>query len=97
MATPEPRCSCCYAQRKPHGPEAHGDGTETECSALFYSSSSFIVLTSYVLYVVQLTVRTLYRTAYCTAYSQYSTVQYVVSIIRIILSYPGTVACLMYV
>ena len=30
MATPAPmyrRCSCCYAQRKPHGPEGHGDDT----------------------------------------------------------------------
>jgi hypothetical protein len=27
MATPAPRCSCCYAQRKSRGPEGHGDGT----------------------------------------------------------------------
>jgi hypothetical protein len=26
MATPAPRCSCCYAQRKSCGPESHGDG-----------------------------------------------------------------------
>ena len=26
MATPAPRCSCCYAQRKSRGPEGHGDG-----------------------------------------------------------------------
>ena len=26
MATPAPRCSCCYAQRKSRGPEGHCDG-----------------------------------------------------------------------
>ena len=26
MATPAPRCSCCYAQRKSRGPEGHGGG-----------------------------------------------------------------------